>query len=53
MKASVKSSFTKITKTNKDRIFFGHPELDGILGNSMKKGTMILLEEDMPTSIHI
>ncbi|KRW98290.1 hypothetical protein PPERSA_01728 [Pseudocohnilembus persalinus] len=53
MQTGVKSSFTKITKNNKDRIFFGHPELDGILGNNIKKGTMILLEEDMPTSIHI
>lgn len=49
----MKSSFKKIIKKNSDKIYFGHPELDGILGNNLKKGTMILIEEDLPTSMHI
>ena len=51
------SSFKKKEKpgaqddTNKAQ--FGHPELDAIFGNAIKKGTLILLEEDYPTSMYI
>lgn len=49
----MKSSFKKITKNTQEKIYFGHPELDGILNNNLKKGTLILLEEDVPTSMNI
>lgn len=49
----MKSAFKKITKNKSEKNYFGHPELDAILGNNLKKGTMILIEEDLPTSMYI
>lgn len=53
----IKSSFVKSekgkAKEDVNRAYFGHAELDGVLGNSLRKGTLILVEEDYPTSMHV
>lgn len=53
----IKSSFVKSdklkAKEDSNKAYFGHPELDGIFSNSLKKGTAILIEEDFPTSMHV
>lgn len=48
----VKSDKTK-AKEDLNKAFFGHPELDGVFNNSLKKGTLILIEEDFPTCMHV
>ena len=42
----IKSSFKKIDKSNNQsqRCFFGHPQLDAILQNSLNKGHVIAIE---------
>jgi len=51
----IKSSFKKIDKSNNQsqRCFFGHPQLDAILHNSLSKGHIITIEEDHPTTHYL
>lgn len=41
-----------LTSADNNKIFFGHAQLDAILANNLKKGTLIVLEEDFPTSLY-
>ena len=51
----IKSSFKKVEKKGADSntAFFGHPELDAILNNTLKKGHLVVIEEDHPTTIFV
>lgn len=51
----IKSSFKKVEKKTEDtnKAYFGHPELDAVFNNSLKKGHLIVIEEDHPTTIYM
>ena len=51
----IKSSFKKIEKgtSQSQKCFFGHPELDAILNNSLAKGHVIAIQEDHPTTHYL
>jgi hypothetical protein len=51
----IKSSFKKIDKANNQsqRCFFGQPQLDAVLGNSLMKGHIIAIQEDHPTTHYL
>ena len=43
---SMKSSFKKVDKSNHNsqKCFFGHPQLDAVLNNSLSKGHIIAIQ---------
>ena len=50
----MKSSFKKIEKSNtSQKCFFGHPQLDAILNNSLSKGHILAIQEDHPTTHYL
>lgn len=51
----IKSTFKKVEKKTEDsnKAYFGHPELDAVFNNSLKKGHLIVVEEDHPTTIYM
>jgi len=50
----IKSSFKKIDKNvSTQKCFFGHPELDAVLNNSLSKGHLMILEEDHPSTNYL
>ncbi len=51
----MKSSFRKAEKKSVDtsKAFFGNTWLDAALNNSLKKGHLLVLEEDHPTTIYV
>ena len=50
----MKSSFKKIEKTNtSQKCFFGHPQLDAVLNNSLSKGHILAIQEDHPTTHYL
>lgn len=53
-KFMIKSSFKKVEKNvSGQKCFFGHPELDAVLNNSLSKGHLMVLEEDHPSTNYL
>ncbi|CAD8137070.1 unnamed protein product [Paramecium pentaurelia] len=49
------SNFKRNDNSKKEdpyKAYFGHPELDALLGNSLLKGQIIFIEQDTPTTIY-
>ncbi len=51
----MKSSFKKVDKgaNSSQKCFFGHPQLDAVLNNSLSKGHVIVIEEDHPSTHYL
>lgn len=51
----IKSSFKKVDKgsNTSQKCFFGHPQLDAVLGNSLSKGHLLVIEEDHPSTHYL
>lgn len=51
----MKSSFRKVEKKSVDssKAYFGNAWLDAALNNSLRKGHLLVVEEDHPTTIYV